>query len=82
MISVEIHSVKLNEKYDFVVDENLSVSLIIEEIAQMLTRHDRLTLSGDVRQFCLYSKKDGRVLSAKNSLYDHGVITGDVLYIV
>jgi len=82
MVMVEVLAPALDKKYDFQLDENVSVNILTEEIAEMICHKEQSSLTGKKAQFMLCWLDKGKILSSDSRLSDFGVYTGSRLMLV
>lgn len=79
MILVEVFVPMLNRGFDFQLDENGTVEDVTEEIAETVCQSQQCVLKGRYEDLILCKASRHRILSAKMTLTDAGVRTGDRL---
>lgn len=82
MILVDIFVPSLDKTYDFQLNENIKIKLIVEEIVEMIGQHEHSTIVGSVDELELCSKTNGFVLDKNKSLLGSKVNTGDSLILI
>lgn len=82
MVLVDIYVPGVNRTYDFNLDENAEVSLLIEEISGLICQKEQCRLKGNVKELLLVSKRLKCVLSPEASLAYYEVVSGDRLLLV
>lgn len=82
MILVDIDVPGVNRSYDFNLDENTKISLLLEEISGMICQKEQCTLDGSVRELLLVSQSRKKILSPKLTLSDYNIVQGDRLMLV
>lgn len=82
MILVDVTVPSLNKTYDFQLDEKVPVSMIIDEISEMIIQKERCELIGERASLMLCSMKDGRELPVNASLEQSRIVVGDTLILV
>ncbi len=82
MIVVDVAVPGVEQVYDFALDENAEIALVIEEIAEMISQKEHCGLCGsrDELLLCAYGGK--AVLDRHATLKECGVVTGSRLLIV
>ena len=81
MISIIIHSVILEHKYEFILSENTPVGALVEEIGEMISQSEQFEPEPFPNKFLLYNMKGNYVLSPERTLKSYGIKTGDELSI-
>lgn len=79
MIHVEVYLPLLDRKFDFSLEEDGRVEDVMEEIAEVICRHERCTLVGEQEDLILCKPAQHRILAAGMTLAQCGVQTGDLL---
>ncbi|MBR3039693.1 MAG: glutamyl-tRNA amidotransferase [Lachnospiraceae bacterium] len=82
MILVDIYVPSVDKVYDFHLNEKSRISIVIDEIAEMIGQKEHSQVVGKTSEFvlCEYSKK--RVLDKESTLEKQGVKTGEKLLLV
>ncbi len=82
MIIVDISVEAFDKTYDFKLDDNVSVSKIIEDICEMLARKEKcapVKKSGDL---ILCETANGSILPPGMTLTECGIVSGDRLMLI
>lgn len=82
MILVDIYVPGVNRTYDFSLDENAGISLLLEEISGMICQKEQCTLDGSVKELLLISQSRKKILSPELTLASYGIVQGDRLMLV
>lgn len=82
MIMVEINIPAIDTEYDFSLDEDVQIKLLIEEIAEMICRKEQNKLIGNEERFSLCSVDKTCILSKNKTLRDYGINNGEKLLLV
>ena len=82
MILVDIYVPSVDRVYDFHLNEKAKVSVVIEEIAEMVSQKEHSQLIGDVSEMLLCEYSNNRVLDRNSTLENLGVCTGEKLILV
>lgn len=82
MILVDIYVPSLDKSYDFQLNENAEVDLIIEEISEMVGQKEHSQIVGDVAMLTLCDKKQRLVLDKGRTLAECGISTGCSLILI
>ena len=82
MILVNVYCAELRKDYDFKVDENVPISKVIPEMAEMITRAEQMVIKGEYDEFVLCLKERGEILDRERSLAESKVGSGDQLMLV
>lgn len=79
MILVDVIVPCLDKKYDFWLNENIEIRLVIEELAEVIGQSEKSPLSGAIEELQLCDMKRRRVLIKQDTLVSAGIKTGDTL---
>ncbi len=82
MILVDIFAPVINQTYDFSLDENAKISLLLEEISEMICQKEQCKLTGSVRELLLVSQKQQRILNSELTLAHYHVAPGERLIMI
>ena len=82
MIMVDIYMPAIDESFDFMLDENADLDVIILEVTEMIARKTRSELTSGEDGFVLYFKDKKVPLSPDKTLYESGVRDADQLILV
>ncbi len=82
MILVDVYVPSLDKTYDFNLDENAAVKIVIDEIAEMIGQKEHTALAGNVADLFLCDCIAGRPLSMNDSLRAAGMRNGSRLLLV
>ncbi len=82
MIFVDVNVPAVNKTYDFNLDETVPISLVLEEIVEMICQKEHCSLSGEKGDILLCQYSDQSVLSRNKSLEDCGIKDGTKLILV
>lgn len=82
MIMVDIYIVSIDKTYDFNLDEDTEVGVLTEEISEMVSQKEKVTLEGKSEAFYLCSKKDNAILPKNLTLRKCQIRTGDFLFMI
>lgn len=80
MIMVDIRILSINKTYDFNLDEDTIIGVLVEEVIEMVLQKEKGTLTGRIEDMYLCSKN--YILSKDSTLRDCGIKTGDYLFMV
>lgn len=76
MVLVDVYVPAVDKTYDFNLDENAKIRVIIEEIAEMIGQKERTTIAGDVNALALCDRLAQRMLPRGLSLRECGIHNG------
>lgn len=79
MISVDIYVPSLDQKYDFNLDENTKIRVIIEEIIEMVEQKECTVLSGNTKALLLCDRLRCLALPKDETLCSCGIFNGSSL---
>ena len=82
MIMVDVYVPSVDREYDFEIDENAPISLVIEEISAMVCQKEQCVLSGAVQELMLCDRETQRILTPGKNLRECGVGVGAKLILV
>lgn len=82
MILVDVFVPSLEKTYDFELDEQAKIRIVIEEIAEMTGQKEKLVLQGEIGELLLCDREGERVLSENVSLGECGIQNGAGLILV
>lgn len=82
MILVDIYVPAMDETYDFHVDENTEIGIIIEEAAEMICQKEQCPLKGDVEELTLWKQETRQKLNRCDTFCEAGVTAGERLFLV
>ncbi len=82
MILVDVTVPSVDKTYDFKLDENAQIALVLEEITEMVSRSEHCDMIGD-KEEVLLCRYDGQVVLNKlSTLRDSGVTDGSRLLLL
>lgn len=79
---VEICVPCIDKTYDFKLNEDVVLSVVIDEITSVMCQKEQCRIEGDKSNFMLFKPDEGQTLSMNLSLFENGVKTGDSLMLV
>ncbi len=82
MIMIDVYVPAVNNTYDFKVDENVSISMVIEEILGILSKEIMEQPQFTSKGFALCDVDQGRVLPCAGTLRGCGITNGKKLILV
>ena len=82
MILVDIYTPAVDQTYDFMLDENADLDVIILEVTEMIARKTKSELRTGDDGFVLYYTDRKIPLSSDRTLYESGVRDADRLILV
>ena len=82
MIIVEISVPSTDGTYEFKLDEDVPVSMIIDELCSVISEKKRCSMPAGTDGFMLFSVEKSNLLSSGLTLFENGVINGDRLILI
>lgn len=82
MILVDVFVPSVDKEYDFQLSETASISMVIEEISEMIGQKERTEIVGDVNRLQLCDQEKQCILDRKKTLEESGVVTGSRLILI
>lgn len=84
MIMVDIYMPAIDESFDFMIDENADLDVVVLEVSEMIARKtgSELKPESDGDGFVLYYMDRRVPLMSDKTLYESGVRDGDRLILV
>lgn len=82
MIIVDVRVPALDAVYDFSLSEDTYIGILIEEMVEMICRHEKLLEAPDSDAHWLCCVSTGQILDREKTLHDYGVETGNQLILV
>jgi len=82
MILVDMNVPSVNNVYDFQLDENTTIDVLIEEISELIEQKEQCFLAGDRKNLLLCDMKYKCPLPSNYTLRECGIQTGDSLFLV
>lgn len=82
MIIAEIYVPSVDKTYEFKLNEDVAVSVVIDEITAVICQKEQCSVRGDKFGFLLFSSDSGKILSLNLSLYENGIRSGSGLMLV
>ena len=82
MMVVDISVPGVDQTYDFNVDENAKISLLLEELVGMICQKEQCTLSGNIKELLLVSLTRNQILNPGLTLLHYKIGQGERLMLV
>lgn len=82
MIMVDVQVPALDTVYDFSVSEEVQISVLIEEISEMICQREKMQMPDELKGLNLCDVKKGQILPNSSTLKECGVVTGSRLILV
>ena len=82
MILVDIYVPALGNVYDFQLDEDEKVNIIVEEIGELIGQKEHCQIVGNISELMLCSRDNRIILSPNSTLAELGIHNGNSLILV
>lgn len=82
MILVDVFVPSLNNNYEFQLDENVRIELVIEEITEMICQKEHCSITGNKNELFLCRCQGESVLSRNSTLAQNQITDGGRLILV
>ena len=82
MILVDIYVPSTDQEYDFQLDQNATISAVIDELVELISQKERCTLMGPVTRLSLCSREQQKILPNDCTLAECNIRTGSQLILV
>lgn len=82
MVLVDVIVPSVNKVYDFQLSENAQISTVIEEICEMISQKERVSIAGNVTDLLLCDKDTNCILENNKTLAECNVATGHSLIFI
>ena len=82
MVIVDVVVPSIGRKYNFSLDEEISVALLTEEIAEAICQKENCILDGEKEKLNLCSLELDNVLPPDSTLEQNGITNGSQLMLV
>lgn len=82
MILVEIVVPSTDGSYEFKLNEDIPVGVLLEEICSVVSEKEQCRLSDSGESLILFNYKKKAELSPNMTLYENGITTGDKLVLL
>lgn len=82
MIIVEVEVPIMGKRYDFQIDENVPLSEVKEEIAEMICHKEQCLRVGDEKRLLMWNMQTGKQLMQDRTALEAGLITGSKILLV
>lgn len=82
MIIAEVYVPSVDKIYEFKLNEDVAVSVAIDEISSVICQKEQCGIKGDKSQFLLFRCENRQLLSMNLSLYENGVQSSDRLMLI
>ncbi|MBP3593865.1 MAG: hypothetical protein J6J44_05005 [Lachnospiraceae bacterium] len=82
MILVDVFVPSMNNNYEFQLDENTKLDVLIEEITEIICQKEHCSLHGDRKKLCLCQYFGESLLDRGTTLAGNGIADGARLILV
>lgn len=82
MLMVDIDVLSIGRKYNFTLEEQVPVSVIISEICEVICQKENCSLGNPENTLTLSSLENGVMMSPELTLSEYGVRNGHTLILV
>ncbi len=82
MIMVDVYVPSLDRDYDFEIDENAPIHMVVEEISAMICQKEQCSLRGNAADLALCDRESQRIMPYSRTLEECQVKTGTRLILV
>ncbi|MBO5030826.1 MAG: glutamyl-tRNA amidotransferase [Lachnospiraceae bacterium] len=82
MILVDVFVPAADNVYDFRLDEDVKIGLLIEEIGEMICQKEHCRMEGRMDKLLLCSMDNRNILSRDTTLAESGIKTGGKLMLL
>lgn len=82
MIMVDVMVPSIGRQYNFSLEEQAPVSMLIAEIAEVICQKESCRLEGSAEALTLWSQEHKVMLSGEASLSQYGIVNGNRLMLV
>ena len=82
MVMVDVFVPAVGKEYDFHLDEEVRIGMIIEEIAEMIAHKEHTEIVGEMQKLLLCDRDSQSILQTDLSLQECGIATGAKLILV
>lgn len=82
MIMVDVTVPSIGRQYNFSLEEQTPVSMLIAEIAEVICQKENCSLTGETGELVLCSVEQEKILAPEASLSQYGIRDGNRLLLV
>lgn len=76
MIYVDVFLPVIDKTYDFTLDENAAIGVLIEEVAEIITQKEQCKFDGKIKELIFCTEDMGNVMAKNKTLIEYGIHTG------
>lgn len=81
-MNVQINVPMLGRLYEFDLDAEMRLSLLIEEIAEVICQREHCQIKENTAELLLFHSRRKKLLSTEQNLIQAGIRTGDILILI
>ncbi|GAA0793291.1 hypothetical protein GCM10008910_08010 [Faecalicatena orotica] len=82
MIIIEIEVPMMGKLYDFQIDENVPLSEVMDEAAEMICQKEQCPVQGDIRRMLMWNAQNRVQLAKERTAAENGLWTGSRILLV
>lgn len=82
MIIIEVEVPMMGKQYDFQIDENVPLSEVMEEAAEMICQKEQCPVQGDTRRMLMWNAQNHVQLLKEQTASENGLRTGSRILMV
>lgn len=82
MIIVDVEVPSLGRKYQFRLEEQVTIDTLIAELAEVICQKEQCNLKGEAAELCLCSREQKRILERSATLAWYGIRSADCLLLL
>lgn len=82
MIMVDVTVPSIGRRYDFNLEEQAQISVLIAEISEIICQKENCVLGGENEELVLCSAEQSMILSPEATLSQYGIANGSHLILV
>lgn len=82
MIMVDVIVPSIGRTYNFSLEENVAIHMLIAEISEVISQKENCVLDGKPEELTLCSMEQSRILSPEATLGKYGILNGNRLLLV
>lgn len=82
MVLIDVFAPSVDKTYQFNLNENVKISVVTAEIAEMIGRREHMELNGRIEDMNLYDQQKGSMLAGEHTLSEYGIHSGYTLILL
>lgn len=82
MIMVDVAVPAIGRQYNFNLEEQVPISMLLAELAEVICQKESCSLGGETGELTLCSLEQSKLLSPEASLSQYGITNGNRLILV